>query len=903
MLPADTTAQPNQSPNRPGLRVLVVDDDPAAVKLVSHVLRGAEHEVLTASDGAEALRIVLHEGPNVVITDWSMPVMDGLEFCRAVRSCEACGFVYIVLMTASSERAALERAFAAGADDFVQKPIAPGELRARLHAAERVYRLHLDVEKRNRDVHRANAEMQLATDKLAAANRKLVEIATTDELTGLSNRRAGMSRLDDAWSLSLRYGSPLACMLIDIDHFKRVNDTRGHDTGDLVLARIAATLKRMARKGELVCRLGGEEFLVVCPHASEAQAALGADRLRAEIESLAIETRFGPCPITVSIGVAGRSPRTESPEALLKAADEALYCAKRTGRNRVVRAGTCLEHSSAASGTSAPPAPEPAGDTGAGRAGCDLRVLYVDDGGEAANLSSRALAAQGYRVTHVRSPEEAMATLRGAAQDAIVVHQSARSRGDANWAGAISASRTGGSIPIITIDERFEQAVLRGESTGDQTSAEAGADMLAGLVGSLSRVQVGRESFLRKHEAHGEQARSMALLLDLSAQLIASTSLHAAMEAVSAAAAELTCSSVVGLFMPDGDGQTLRLGAAIGIGSAEQDQLRIPRFVGDKDLLTRQEALEFTTIEHFEARGQFLCGTPFAAPPAVAMPIACSGRPLGLLCVADRYDPRPLGASEVEFLGLLGNITASAIEGHLSREARDAARDSIVIALATLAENRDSDTGKHLERVTRYSRLLAEDLRGSDWAAGVVDDTFIDELSRAVPLHDIGKVAIPDSILLKPGKLTDEEKLAMQRHTVLGASTIQSVMDRSPGAKFLQLAEQIAHYHHEWFDGGGYPEGLSGETIPLAARIVAVADVYDALTSVRVYKKGMTHARAAEIINGVSGVQFDPRIVESFNRNAAQFERLAHELADRPDMPPPEPTDGALDYREIVFQA
>lgn len=900
---ADSIREPYETPAvRSALRILVVDDDPAAVALVSRILQAAGHEVLTAADGAEALRVVLHEGPNIVITDWNMPVMDGLEFCAAVRNCEACGFVYVILMTASPGSEALERAFLAGVDDFLHKPLSAGELIARLRAAERVLRLDQDVQKRNREVHRANAEMQLAAEKLACANRKLVELATTDELTGLANRRAGMQRLEDAWSLSVRYGSPLACMLIDIDHFKRVNDTNGHDAGDFVLAQVAAALRRVIRKGEVACRLGGEEFLIVCPHATDAQAALGGERLRREVESLAIETPSGTCRVTISVGVASRVPGMSSPEQLLKAADEAMYFAKRTGRNRTVSAGDRPAAQSSDSPVDpGPPPVEPL--SSANRSQSSLHLLYVDDAGDASSLSSRAMDADGYRVTHVRSPGEAVEVLRGAAPDVIIVHESTHAHRAEDWTGAITQIDAGRFIPIITVNERFEAAALVGEAGRSHAAGRTGADQLAAIVATLAKVQVARESFLLAHEVHGEQARSMALLLDLSTQLIASTTLTEAMDAVSVAASELTCSSRVGVFMPDADGASLRIDAALGIDRSDIEDLRIPRFVDGVDILSRTDAVEFATAADLQDRGAFLLGTPFAEPPVVAMAFACSGRPVGMLCVSERYHQRPLSASATEFLGLLGNITASAIEGHTSREARDAARDSIVIALATLAENRDSDTGKHLERVTRYCTVLADDLRGCGWASAVVDDDFVLELARAVPLHDIGKVAIPDSILLKPDRLTDDEKTAMQRHTLLGASTIQSVMQRAPGAKFLQLAEQIAHYHHEWFDGRGYPEGLEGETIPLAARIVAVADVYDALTSVRVYKKAMTHKRAAEIINQASGMQFDPRIVESFNRHAAEFERLARELSDRGVPPELEVGEGKLDYREIVFQA
>jgi putative two-component system response regulator len=193
-------------------------------------------------------------------------------------------------------------------------------------------------------------------------------------------------------------------------------------------------------------------------------------------------------------------------------------------------------------------------------------------------------------------------------------------------------------------------------------------------------------------------------------------------------------------------------------------------------------------------------------------------------------------------------------------------RDMMIFSLAKLAESRDTDTGKHLERMREYSRAVAVELSKLDKFEHVIDAQFIDLLYITSPLHDIGKVGIPDSVLLKPGKLTADEFEIMKRHTLIGGATLQASADAYPEASFLQMALDIALKHHEKWDGSGYPFGLKGEDIPLSARIVALADVYDALTTKRVYKPAMPHEAAVEIIRESSGFHFDPEIVEAFLR-------------------------------------
>ncbi len=198
-------------------------------------------------------------------------------------------------------------------------------------------------------------------------------------------------------------------------------------------------------------------------------------------------------------------------------------------------------------------------------------------------------------------------------------------------------------------------------------------------------------------------------------------------------------------------------------------------------------------------------------------------------------------------------------------------RDAAVFALAKLAESRDPETGEHLERLREYAQLLAQTLADEGQYQELIDESFLSNLYRSSPLHDIGKVGIPDVILLKPGRLSPAEFKIMQRHTVIGAEALESTARQSSSGGFLDMGARIARCHHERFDGSGYPAGLSGDEIPLEARIVALADVYDALTSVRVYKAAFEPLVARSMIEQEEERHFDPVVVEAFRRSWEGF--------------------------------
>ncbi|HEX4909218.1 MAG TPA: two-component system response regulator [Permianibacter sp.] len=227
----------------------------------------------------------------------------------------------------------------------------------------------------------------------------------------------------------------------------------------------------------------------------------------------------------------------------------------------------------------------------------------------------------------------------------------------------------------------------------------------------------------------------------------------------------------------------------------------------------------------------------------------------------------------------------SYLEAEVARRTGEvqAIQDVTIMAMASLAETRDNDTGFHIRRTQHYVRVLAEALRKLPKYQEVLTDKVIELLFKSAPLHDIGKVGIPDRILLKPGKLSDDEFQQMKTHTLLGVEAIERAeQELGMPVEFLHYAKEIARSHQEKWNGSGYPDGLAGDAIPLSARLMALADVYDALISARVYKPAFPHAKAREMILAERGQHFDPDVVDAFIAQEEQFIAIAQRWADQP---------------------
>ncbi|ATE62251.1 GGDEF domain-containing response regulator [Thauera sinica] len=320
--------RPAESGSPAALRVLLAEDDPATRSMLETVLGGAlGHSVMCAGDGREALALAIEAMPQIVIADWKMPGMGGLELSRALRATEWGQTIYLIMLIGGESEDEVGEAFEAGVDDFLAKPVDVRTLHTRLRAARHYVQLLAAWE-------RDRAQLKHFAAELAISNRRLEHAAMTDLLTGLPNRRAGMTALAKAWSAANRSGQPLSALLLDVDHFKRINDSHGHAIGDNVLREVAQALQHSARRDDSVCRLGGEEFLMICQNADLKSALMAAERLRRMIEGLRIKAGGALIQTSISIGVASRETAMADADDLVNAADRALYQAKQAGRNR-----------------------------------------------------------------------------------------------------------------------------------------------------------------------------------------------------------------------------------------------------------------------------------------------------------------------------------------------------------------------------------------------------------------------------------------------------------------------------------------------------------------------------------------------------------------------------------------
>lgn len=295
--------------------VLVVDDSPLYRKLVEQVLSSGSYALHFARDGAEAMKLYEEHSPSIVITDWMLPDFTGFDLCKRIRSDETRPYTYIIVMTSNTEKGNVVKGLEAGADDYLTKPFDPGEMLARIGVGRRIIDL-------NRE--------------LALKSLRLEEAARTDPLTGLPNRRAIEDWAGKQVRGAERHGFPLWVVLGDIDNFKTINDTFGHDAGDIVLKTFADVLKKNTRASDMCGRLGGDEFLLVVTHVETENLELTVNRFREQFAALSFPLQGQSVRVTASFGATGtEGSGVQDFSALVRKADQMLYQAKREGRNLV----------------------------------------------------------------------------------------------------------------------------------------------------------------------------------------------------------------------------------------------------------------------------------------------------------------------------------------------------------------------------------------------------------------------------------------------------------------------------------------------------------------------------------------------------------------------------------------
>ncbi len=859
-------------------QILIVDDNPTNRRILVKSLGKEGYLILEAADGFQAVDMANAKAPDLILLDIMMPQRDGFEVCRILKAQESTASIPVIFLTSKSDSEDVEKAFCVGGCDYVTKPVRISEVKARVS-------VHLQLRQAQREADERNKQLEEMSKIVANSNIELARLARVDPLTKLLNRRAWEEAITLEHDRCGRSGSVFSIVMLDVDHFKSFNDSQGHQAGDDCLVRVAECLQSTCRSTDVVGRYGGEEFVVLAPETDEETVLTLAERIRQAIFDLNIPhvaSLVAEC-VTVSLGVAIQE--SGSWEDVLKTADEALYAAKETGRNTVCLHSAALldrkeplsEESCEAPGKEAP--------TSANQNRVD--VLIVDDNQTNRTVCRRSLERAGYDIREAADGRAALDAVSRERPCIILMDVIMPVMDGLECTRRLKENAETRDIPVIIISARADASDI-------QAGLEAGADEyltkpirpaeLALRVRSMVKRQQDRQELLLGYEVRGEQTGILNLLLDLCRTLGATEDLDETLEQTITTTAALTGCRRISIMLPDAERKALTVAKSTGMDEETVAAIKVPIVdcIAGR-VLESGRAIVINSEREYGSNTNPYDSMLFSSTPLICAALGAADRTIGVLSATDSVGGQPFESRELHCVEMIAGIAGTAIHGILTRRARDA----IMVAFAQLAEQRDDDTSLHVDRVTQYCLILAEDLRSAADLGSQIDDEFVHDLERAVPLHDIGKIAIPDSILLKPGRLTENEMTNMRTHAEIGGATIRSVLERAPDLSMLTMAEEIATSHHEWYDGTGYPERIQADQIPLCARIVGLADVYDALTTKRPYKEAMTHDESVAIILKSSGTQFDPTIVRAFLRRASDFETLAGKLSDSASSPQP----------------
>ena len=692
------------------------------------------------------------------------------------------------------------------------------------------------------------AHAAVALESLRAFERKEAE-AATDALTGLANHRSFHETMR---GLVAARPAGFALVLADIDDFKELNDTRGHVAGDDALREVGTLLLRGMRPADSVFRIGGEEFALLLPETTKANARTVCRRLQRSLASIDL----GGWRLTLSFGVASWPGDGSDLRDLLQAADAALYVAKRLGKDRITFADERLIARRS-----------PTMSARTRRSFEQMRHLQT--------LSRTLSAAQ-------RPPEVARALLR-------VLRETLPHDRAAVWAREFDEV---GEMPIASSGTRRRQAlaelrpraleVMQGgqallvDGTGDTMLAAplVGEETTVGAVvlasdgeGRFDRDDVRLLEVMAHvaglafqnavlHEQAAEERARTQVLLDLARELAHSATPDAIGEALTRAVVERVPCDRCSLWVYE-EGEAVRCGVA-GPAAHEGGPDRYER---DRSLESELRLLRGETVVSAASAAVVPPGSH--APPAALgadVPVQLHGALVGKLSLL-RSTGSPFGSAELALLEGMALQAALALDGQRIASELETSFLATIDALVRALEAQDMYTSGHALSIAELARRVGRVL-GLDAAA-------LRDVEHAAVLHDIGKIGIPSELLRKRGPLDSGEREHMREHPEIGARILE------PVERLRQLAP-LVRFSHECWDGSGYPDGLAGEQIPLGARIISVCDAFDAMVSDRPYRGGRSTADALEELRAFSGTQFDPAVVEAFEQAVRDYRSPTH---------------------------
>lgn len=602
-----------------------------------------------------------------------------------------------------------------------------GRLERDLEQLRAIVRHLAHPEKDPPDVDLSFEELGALRDELARVAQvlrrhqaRLNEDASSDPLTGLPNRRTFIYTLARETAFALRTGWPLSVVMVDLDHFKLLNDQYGHQAGDFVLVRTARRLASLVRQSDVVARIGGEEFVVILPGTRLDRAMQIAEQLRAALNCDQLIFQKHEMHITASFGVAElQECGLSDPDAIIRLADEALYEAKRLGRDRVVAAPRSL----AVPGDGPQPAP----------------------------------------------------------------HE--------------SAEQTPGSGEAATLDH---------QSPDDNTPVDRDTMALMGSIFSILQVIPDR------HRVAQDVIQQVGAVLHST-----DVSLHV---------------------LDDRTGTLVTLSAMGGDEFLEPGKVRDDLQTWFDDLRSRGPSFPTRSVE------PSVIESPELGITQVRLPLVVYGTVFGVIqAEAGSQEEFFLGRRQRTVLAALCAIGATALRNCDAYKQTEERWSGLVEVVCTAIQANDAYKRDHASRVANVSVKLAK-------AMGQHDEEALLQLRVAALMHDIGKIGLPDRLFSKRGRLRSSERKQLEDHCRIGAEIVESV------SNMHRLADVVRH-HHEHYDGGGYPDHLAGDEIPIESRIIAVADAYEAITSERPYRSALPHEEALKRIREASGTQFDPAVV------------------------------------------
>ncbi len=523
------------------------------------------------------------------------------------------------------------------------------------------------------------------------------------------------------------------------------------------------------------------------------------------------------------------------------------------------------------------------------------KILVVDDDARLRFILKTQLCASGYEVREAGDGHAGLVAAREWLPDVIVMDVNMPKMDGRAATRLLKQSPLTKHIPVLMLtgnsasddlvaglDAGAEDYIRKPFGTGELLARIRSAHRLARVRGELNRL-----NDRLAEEVECKTAR-LRLLYEFTRALNGTSTRDGVLDLIIATTQKATDAQRISLMLRDENGEFLRCERAVGI-----DSTLVPRI-----LVNRVEGIigqVFTSGKTYSARAygrridndRRYDGHEFLSTPLVSTSLETGGEILGVLNVTEKQADEAFSDEEIDCIRAIADSGAIALHNQIRRERL---RDSVKVLIMTvgrLAEYRDEETSGHLHRVAEYARILSTELSGRPDYQDVVTPDFIEDLVQAAPMHDIGKVAVPDGILLKPGPLTDEEFAVMKSHTLIGRQTLELGRQGTESIPMLQMCIDIAYCHHEKHDGRGYPRGISGDEIPLPARIIALVDAYDAITSVRPYKDARSHEQAIKAIQESDGTHFNPHMVMAFMDCHEQFDAIRERFgnADAADKP------------------